>query len=194
MKISDIFHDLPTLETDRIILRKFRIEDAHDMFEYSSIPEVSQYVPWETHKSIEDSYHFLQYILKQYEEAKLAPWAIELKENEKVIGTIDFVAWFPWHYRAEIGFILSKEHWGKGLILEAAKKVTEFGFEHMELNKIKAPCMVENVQSQRVLQKLGMRLEGVLRKEYFIKGRFRGMAVYSILKEDFDRKSNALND
>jgi ribosomal-protein-alanine N-acetyltransferase len=66
-----------------------------------------------------------------------------------------------------------------------ARKVIEFGFENMELNKIKAPCMVENVQSQRVLQKLGMKLEGILKNEYFIKDKFRDMAVYSILKEDF---------
>jgi len=114
-----------------------------------------------------------------------AHWAIELKDNKKVIGTIDNVAWFPRHYNAEIGFILSKEHWGKGLINEAANKVIEFGFEKMELNKIEAPCMVENVQSQRVLQKLGMRLEGILRHKYFIKGIFRDMAVYSILKEEY---------
>lgn len=185
MKIADIFHDLPTLETNRVILRKFTIEDAQDMFEYSSVPDVSRYIPWETHKSIDDSYEFLNYILKQYEEGKLAPWAIELKEIHKVVGTIDFVAWFPQHYRAEIGFILSKEHWGKGYIPEVARKVIEFGFENMELNKIKAPCMVENEQSQRVLQKLGMKLEGILKEEYLIKDKFRDMAVYSILKEDF---------
>ncbi|RXJ04440.1 N-acetyltransferase [Anaerobacillus alkaliphilus] len=187
MKISDVFYDLPTLETERILLRKFILNDANDMFQYSSVPEVSKFVPWETHKTVENSKDFISYILKQYEESKLAPWAIELKENRKVIGTIDFVAWFPQHYRAEIGFILSKEHWGSGLIPEAANKVIQFGFDSMELNKIKAPCMVENVQSQRVLQKLGMTLEGVMKNEYYIKGMFRDMAVYSLLKKDFQR-------
>ncbi len=185
MNISDVFSDLPTLETERVLLRKFTIDDANDMFEYSSVPDVSDFVPWEPHKTIEDSYGFINYILKQYEDSKLAPWAIVLKENQKVIGTIDFVAWFPQHHRAEIGFILSKEYWGKGLILEAATKVIEFGFDKMSLNKINAPCMVENVQSARVLQKLGMTLEGVMKDEYFIKGKFRDMAVYSILKKEF---------
>ncbi|MBE4909925.1 GNAT family N-acetyltransferase [Bacillus luteolus] len=192
MKISDVFDDLPTLETERILLRKFNLDDVKDMFEYTSIPDVSNFVPWETHKSIEDSYGFINYILKQYEDSKLAPWAIELKENQKVIGTIDFVAWYPQHRRAELGFILSKEHWGKGLIPEAAAKVIEFGFDRMNLNKIKAPCMVENVQSARVLQKLGMTLEGILKDEYFIKGKLRDMAVYSILKKDFQKQHNIL--
>ncbi len=58
----------------------------------------------------------------------------------------------------------------------------------MELNKIEAPCMVENVRSQRVLQKLGMKLEGILREKYFIKGKFRDMPVYSILKNEYKNK------
>jgi [ribosomal protein S5]-alanine N-acetyltransferase len=193
LKILDVFYDLPTLETERVLLRKFTLDDADDMFEYSSVPDVSNFVPWETHKTIEDSYRFLNYILKQYQEGKLAPWAIELKENQKVIGTIDFVAWYPQHYRAEIGFILSKDYWGKGLIPEAANKVIKFGFDNMELNKIKAPCMVENKQSERVLQKLGMTLEGIMKEEYLIKGMFRNMAVYSILKKDFEKQQDNLS-
>jgi [ribosomal protein S5]-alanine N-acetyltransferase len=115
MKIEDIYNDLPTLETERLILRKITLNDVQDVFNYASEPDVSRFVPWEAHQSIEDSYNFINYILKQYEEGKLAPWAIELKQNKKVIGTIDFVAWFPHHFRAEIGFILSKEYWGMGL-------------------------------------------------------------------------------
>ncbi|WP_323744647.1 GNAT family N-acetyltransferase [Thermaerobacillus caldiproteolyticus] len=122
MKIRDIFSDLPTLETERLILHKFTLDDAQDMFDYASKPEVSRFVPWEAHRSVEDSYNFINYILKQYEVGKLAPWAIALKENNKVIGTIDFVDWSPSHYRAEIGFILSKDYWGKGLIVETGKK------------------------------------------------------------------------
>lgn len=185
MKIEDIYKDLPILETERLRLRKFTIDDASDMFEYSSEPDVSRYVPWETHRSIEDTNDFLKYILNQYNLGKLAPWAIEYKQQNKVIGTIDFVAWLTTHYRAEIGFILSKKYWGKGLVVEAATKVIEFGFENMELNKIEAPCMVENVQSQRVLQKLGMRLEGILKEKYFIKGKFWDLATYSILKKEY---------
>lgn len=185
MKIEDIYKDLPSLETERLNLRKFTIDDASDMFDYSSEPDVSRYVPWETHKSIKDTTDFLEYILNQYNSGKLAPWAIEYKQNNKVIGTIDFVAWSTSHYRAEIGFILSKDYWGKGLIVEAATKVIGFGFDNMELNKIEAPCMVENVQSQRVLQKLGMRLEGISKEKYFIKEKFRDMATYSILKKEY---------
>ncbi|WP_368901978.1 GNAT family N-acetyltransferase [Oceanobacillus oncorhynchi] len=73
-----------------------------------------------------------------------------------MIRTIDFVAWPTFHYRDETGFILSKDYWRKGLIVEAVSKVIKFKFENMEVNKIEASCMVENTQSQRVLQKLGV--------------------------------------
>jgi [ribosomal protein S5]-alanine N-acetyltransferase len=185
MKIEDIYIDLPILETERLKLRKFTIDDVSDMFEYSSEPDVSRFVPWETHNSINDTNDFLNYILNQYKSGKIAPWAVEYRTNNKVIGTIDFVAWSISHRRAEIGFILSKDYWGKGLMVEAATKVIEFGFNNMELNKIEAPCMVENVQSQRVLQKLGMSLEGVSKEKYLIKGKFRDMANYSILKKEY---------
>jgi ribosomal-protein-alanine N-acetyltransferase len=188
MKIEDIYHDLPTLETERLLLRKFTLDDAEDVFDYASEPDVSRFVPWEAHQSIDDSYNFIDYVLKQYEAGKLAPWAIVFKRNGKVIGTIDFVAWFPHHFRAEIGFILSKEYWGQGLIVEAAAKVIQFGFERMELNKIEASCMVENIQSQRVLQKLGMRFEGISRQKYFIKGKFWDMVNYSLLKSEYGIK------
>ncbi|MDF0725674.1 GNAT family protein [Cytobacillus sp. S13-E01] len=68
--------------------------------------------------------------------------------------------------------MLSKEYWGKGSGVESASKVIQFGFENMELNKIEAPCMVENAQSQKVLQKLGMRLEGVSKERCLSKGSF----------------------
>lgn len=189
LKHEDIFKDLPTLETERLILRKMTPDDAEDVFAYASELDVAKFVPWEVHRSLEDSRRFVDYVLKLYEAGKPAPWAIEWKENGKMIGTIDYVAWYPGHFRAEIGFILSKAYWGKGIAPEAARKVMEFGFERMGLNRIEAECMAENVQSQRALQKLGMRLEGISRQKYFIKGKFRDMALYSILKQEFEREA-----
>ncbi|MEB2494658.1 GNAT family N-acetyltransferase [Peribacillus frigoritolerans] len=90
MKIRDIYGELPSLTTDRLLLRKFTVADAEDMFEYASEPVVSRFVPWESHNTIEDTYEFLNFIHKQYQEGKIAPWAIEFKQTKKVIGTIDF--------------------------------------------------------------------------------------------------------
>jgi [ribosomal protein S5]-alanine N-acetyltransferase len=176
------FSNLPELETDRLHLRPFRPRDAEDVFTYASIPEVTRFLPWDTHRSLSDSEGFLNYVVKQYKAGLPAPWAVVLKETGNVIGTIDFVAWFPEHRRAELGFVLSKKYWGQGLVPEAARRVIAYGFDHLDLVKIKAPAMTENVQSRKVLEKLGFELEGVLKQEYIIKGKSRDMAMYALMK------------
>ncbi|PYZ97490.1 GNAT family N-acetyltransferase [Alteribacter lacisalsi] len=148
------FSNLPELETDRLHLRPFRPRDAEDVFTYASIPELTRFLPWDTHRSLSDSEGFLNYV----------------------------VNWFPEHRRAELGFVLSKKYWGQGLVPEAARRVIAYGFDHLDLVKIKAPAMTENVQSRKVLEKLGFELEGVLKQEYIIKGKSRDMAMYALMK------------
>ena len=109
MGIERIYASLPELETDRLRLRRISMRDAEDMYAYASNDEVAQYVTWETHRSIEDSKRFIQYILAQYAKHDIAPWGIELKENRRLIGTVDFVWWRPEHQSAEIGYVLARE-------------------------------------------------------------------------------------
>ncbi len=81
MEIKDIFTNLPTLETERLLLRKITVGDAQDMFQYGSDAEVSRYVTWDAHKTIEDTMEFIGFVLRRYESADLAPWGIVLKET-----------------------------------------------------------------------------------------------------------------
>lgn len=74
---------------------------------------------------------------------------------------------------------------GKGLVTEAVKEVIKHGFEKMNLNRIYARCFVENIGSQKVLEKVGMKFEGILREQLFIKGAFRDMKIYSILRKEY---------
>ncbi|SES18291.1 ribosomal-protein-alanine N-acetyltransferase [Gracilibacillus ureilyticus] len=182
MKIEDIYGDLPTLETDRLILRKVTMEDVEDMYIYGSDEEVSKYVTWDTHQSLKDTKGFVQFILNQYETGQVAPWGIEYKENRKFIGTIDFITWEPEHNRAEIGYVISKQYWGKGLTAEAAREIIRFGFNSMDLIRIQARCVSENTGSKRVMEKAGMSLEGIMRKGMVIKGKHRDIKLYSIIK------------
>ncbi|WP_210366461.1 GNAT family protein [Bacillus sp. REN3] len=184
MRIEDIYGDLPRMETERLTLRKIGFHDAEDMFSYASNEEVSKYLTWETHKSIEDTKGFIDFILTQYESGNIAPWGIELKKTGKLIGTIDFVSWNPRHKVAELGFVIAKEQWGKGLTTEAATKLIQFGFERMDLIRIQARCFSENIRSERVMEKAGMHLEGILRKAMFVKGRHRDLKMYSIMRDE----------
>ena len=89
------------------------------------------------------------------------------------------------HKIAEIGYVISKDYWGKGLTTEVAKELVKFGFEEMDLVRVQARCDVENIASARVMEKAGMTFEGIIRKGIFVKGEHRDLKMYSILKEEF---------
>jgi [ribosomal protein S5]-alanine N-acetyltransferase len=185
LEMSKIFGDLPTIETDRLILRKITLADVEEMYSYGSNEEVSKYVTWETHKTLSDTKQFVEFVLGQYENGKVAPWGIQYKENGKFIGTIDFVSWNIPHQFAEIGYVLSQDYWGKGIGTEAANELISFGFQYMDLVRIQARCFVENIGSERVMEKVGMSFEGIIRKGMLVKGKHWDLKMYSILKEEY---------
>ena len=185
MQVENFFGDLPTLYTKRLVLRKLTLDDAKDLFEFASDPEVAKYVPWEPYKSIDDAVNFLKFTLEQYEKKQPARWGIVYKENNKLIGTCGFVDWDPSNFRAEIAYALSRDYWGKGIMTEAVKEAIKFGFEKMNLNRIYAFSFPENVGSYTVMEKVGMKYEGLIREYMYIKGKFQDLKLYSILRREY---------
>lgn len=185
MFISDVFGNLPALETERLILRKLRPEDDRDVFDYASNPEVSKQVVWDTHESIEDSRSFIAAVMELYENGEVATWGIEHRESGKLIGTAGFAYWNIPHARAEIGYALGERYWGRGYMTEAARAMLDFGFNTMGLNRIEARCELENRGSERVMEKIGMSLEGVIRQHMYVKGSYRDLKLYSILRSEW---------
>ena len=185
MKLLDILADLPTIETERLLLRKITLNDASDMFEYASNPEVSEYTMWSTHVSIEDTKYFLKSLTKMYKKRELVDWGIVHKAEKKFIGTCGFVEWSMTHSRAEIGYALSARYWSEGYMSEAVNAIIEFGFREMLLNRVVGRCEVHNIASARVMEKVGMQFEGILRQQLFVKGKYWDLKIYSILREEF---------
>lgn len=175
----------PKLETERLILRKLEITDANDVFDYAKYPEVAKYVTWETHKSIEDAKGFINWTLGRYNNDEAGEWGIELKETGRIIGAIGFVQLDQQNSYGSIGYVLSKEYWGRGIMTEAVTRLIFFGFNDMELNRIEAFHALENEASGKVMQKSGMQFEGVMRQRMFTKGKFWDVKQYSIIKEDW---------
>lgn len=176
--------DLPTLETERLILRKMTSNDAGAVFAYASDPEVARYVLWEAHRSIEDSRAFVELAVSRYESGGEPEWGIVYKGDHRFVGTCGIVSWEPEHARVEIGYALSREYRGRGLMPEAVRAMISFGFGRMGLNRIEARCITENAASARVMQKAGMTYEGTLRQRERIKGEYRDMQMYSILRDE----------
>ena len=172
----------PKLETGRLVLRALVTGDAAAIFAHASDPEVARYATWEAHRSVEDAEAFLELTISRYESGDAPDWGIIYKGDGRLIGTSGFVSWEPEHARAEVGYVLNRGYWGRGLAAEALGAMISFGFRYMDLNRIEARCIAENTASSRVMEKAGMDYEGTLRQREFMKGTYRDMKLYAILK------------
>lgn len=187
LRCEDVFGDLPVLRTERLILRKATEQDAGDLFEAASDPEVARYTSWEPHASPEVSRAVIGRWLLRYREGQAAPWAMEVVAEGTFIGTCGFLSWSIAQARAEIGYAISRRYWNQGLVTEAVREVLRFGFEVMQLNRIQATCEPANTASGRVLEKVGMSYEGTLREYAFDKGAFHDLRMYAVLRQEWFR-------
>ena len=185
MTIQENIKCFKTLETNRLTLRKLLITDIKDMFEYGSDFKVSEFVMWNKYETLEDAKNFADIIINKYEKGNDNFWAIELKENSKMIGTINFVDFKRKYNWAELGYVLNRNYWSSGIMTEAIKKIIQYGFEELDLNKIQAKCIKENIGSYKAMEKVGMKLDGVLRQHMMKKEKYVDLVSYSILRDEF---------
>lgn len=179
------------LETDRLILRRFKITDAKDIFEnYASSDEVTRYLTWETHSNIYVTKEYLKNLIESYNDCKTFDWAIELKNENKIIGSIGAKNLDENVSKIEVGYCIGEKWWGYGIVTEAFQEVIRFLFREVGVNRIEAYHNVINLASGRVMQKCGMSFEGVLRQAYPFKNGVADVYIYSILKSDvkFEQK------
>ncbi|MBZ5567386.1 MAG: GNAT family N-acetyltransferase [Acidobacteriia bacterium] len=183
--LQQTIHNFPDLSTPRLGLRRLRWEDADDIFAYASDPQVTTYVFWEPHRTLDDTREFLQRTLKGYAEGLPPAWGMEHLADKVVIGTCGMFEVQAQHARAEIGYAVGRKYWGQGLMTEAVGAMLAYGFNTLGLNRIEARCDVENTGSWRVMEKVGMKLEGVLRQNIFLHGRPRDAKIYAILRKEW---------
>ena len=177
----------PRLETERLILRALTPDDATAVFAYAADPEVARYMVWEAHRSMKDAEAFLELTMGRYESGDAPDWGIVYKGDGRLVGTGGFVGWEREHARAEVGYVLNRVYWGRGLAAEALRAMISFGFARMGLNRIEARCIAENAASARVMEKAGMAYEGTLRQRELLKGAYQDMKLYAILKGEHPR-------
>ncbi len=152
------------IETRRLILRPFRIQDAEDMFSnWASDPEVTRFLTWPAHASVDISRRVLTDWISRYTDGGFFNWAIEWKETGSVIGNISVVNLAEKKEAADMGYCLSRAFWGRGIMPEALRAVMDYLFDTVGLNRIAACHATGNPKSGRVMEKAGMKKEGVLR-------------------------------
>ena len=186
--LHHIFARIPELETERLLLRQMRVRDAQDMFAYASDPEVTQYLLWRPHPNLQYTAHYLEYLAGRYRLGQHYEWAVISKETGHMIGTCGFARIDCQHNCGEIGYVLHPAYHGQGLAVEASRRVIEFGFGELSLNRIEARYMKENTASLRVMEKLGMRFEGVERSSLLVKGLYRDIGKCAILAKEFQKE------
>ncbi len=148
------------IETDRLILREIEEYDLQGIFELDSDPQVHRYLGKKPITSIQESKSIIQYIRKQYEQDGIGRWAVMDKKTNQFIG------WSGLKYEKnvreemhyyDLGYRLKKKFWGKGIATETAQKSLDYGFQIMNLEEIYAGAHIENIASNKVLQKVGLK-------------------------------------
>ncbi len=181
--INEIFSDIPILKTERLILRRMTRRDIEGVYCYARDPEVTRFLLWESHKSPSQTRAYLSYLERKYRRGEFFDWGIEL--DGRIVGTCGFSAIYTDDNRAELGYVLSREHWGRGIAAEAAKAVIKFGFERLQLNRIESRYMIGNEKSLSVMKKCGMTFEGIMRQGVYAKGEYRDVGIASILRSEY---------
>lgn len=150
------------LETKRLILRPPVLDDARAIFEgYAQDSEVTRYLVWRPHASINDTQAFLRRCLDVWSTATAFPWVLIQRETNRLIGMIEFRID---GFKADFGFVLARAHWGQGYMTEATQDVVLWALNQDSIWRVWAVCDVENKRSVRVLEKAGMKREGILRR------------------------------
>lgn len=153
------------LNTSRLILRRFTMEDAEPMYRnWASDPEVTRFLTWPTHGSVEISRMVITDWVAGYEKDDFYLWAIVPKELGEPIGSISVVSTNDQVDMVQIGYCIGKNWWHRGFMSEALKAVLDFSFEEVGANRVEAVHDPRNPHSGGVMRKCGMKYEGTLRQ------------------------------
>ena len=175
--------------TERLYLREFVIADWTAVFRYQSKPDYLRYYAW-TERREEDVQQFVQMFVN-YQKARPRyqyQFAVTLPETGQLIGNCGVRKELPEARVADIGYEIDPAYWGYGYATEAATAVAEFGFTQLRLHRIWANAIAENSASQRVLEKLGMKYEGKLRENQWLKNRWWDTLLYGLLESEWRQK------
>lgn len=174
----------PELKTDRLLLRRFHIEDAERVKELASVRElaVSTLLPHPYQNGMAERWIMSQ--VDDYKNDRMINFAVDLVEEDILIGSIGLELTML-HRHGQLGYWVGLPYWNKGYCTEAARAVVAYGFEELKLNRIWAPHFKSNPASGRVLEKIGMQHEGCQRQQYLRFGQYEDVNLYGMLRSAY---------
>jgi ribosomal-protein-alanine N-acetyltransferase len=180
------FKSFPILNVGTLNLRELRIFDDADYYEILSHDRVAEFISDEDlPSSIYNAREEIKFWAKLFNLKRSVFWAIADQKTDKLMGTIGFNYWNFHNNRAEISYELGFQYWRKGIMSQVLKKVLDFAFSQMHLQRIEAKTMTNNIASAAVLRKMNFQKEGTLRAYRKVRGNLIDVDLYSLIPEDF---------
>jgi len=187
-KIKPLTHiGTQTINTARLVLRQFSINDAEDMFIWASNPQVVKYLSYYPHKDIDETKQILKDWINKYKNPDEYNWAIVF--NDIVIGNISVVLKDDACYSCHLGWQIDVPYWNNGIMTETAGAVVDYLFDKVGYDRISSGHDTRNIGSGRVMEKIGMKLEGTFRRYCYQKdGSIGDKNCWAILKSDWKKR------
>jgi [ribosomal protein S5]-alanine N-acetyltransferase len=191
-KICDAFHSMPLtapspISTPRLVIRHFEPADLDDLLAINGDPEVTRYLPYDTWKDADAARAWYERMRKLEEGGGTVQLVIARAGDGLVIGTALLFMYDEGSARAELGYVLRRDHWGGGWMREALTALIDHAFGPMGLRRLEAGVNPANVASDALLVRLGFEREGVRRERWITKGRPEDSATYGLLARDWAR-------
>lgn len=180
------------LETPRLVLRRFSLDDAQAMYDnWASDPEVTRFLTWPAHKSPDVTAMIVAQWVDAYAKDDAYQWAITLRENgDAPIGSIAVVSHSELIMKAEIGYCIGRSWWGMGIMTEALGAVMDFLFDQAGVQRIEARHDTRNPASGAVMRKCGMKYEGTHRMADWNNQGICDASYYALLAAERAQKQN----
>ena len=169
------------LQSERLILRKFKETDAKEIYEGYVNQESFLYYTHKEKRSLEEEINSLKNIDDKYEKKDYYNWLITLKENNKIIGAINLNV-YDFNESLEFNYAIDDRYKGNGYMTEALKLVKDFCFEKIKVNRLFGGCEINNIASKKVMEKCSFVHEGILRNYLKLKDGYHDMNIYSIIR------------
>lgn len=170
--------------TERLVIRKPILNDVHEVYEkYAQCIDTTKYLTWTPHENKDTTEKFIKWCITQWDQGDCFPFSICLRDSEELIGMLEARVF---DYKANFGYVLAKTYWKNGYMPEALEPIKEALLESEQIYRVWAVCDIENYGSKRVMEKIGMRYEGILRKWLVhpnVSNIPRDCFFYSIVKE-----------
>jgi [ribosomal protein S5]-alanine N-acetyltransferase len=175
----------PTIETPRLTIRLVKAADLPELLAFNSDDAVTQYLPYESWKGMTDAQEWLDRATARLAAGEALQFVAVQRETGRLVGSCLLFHFDEPSRRAEIGYLLGREHWGAGYMMEAMKALVDFAFADLNLRRLEAEIDPRNAASARLLGRLGFAREGLLRERWDLKGEISDSGLYGLLRADW---------